>query len=602
MSAKPPYHYGDLGSTCPAKLELECIKLCLYHGDGWMYKGKVTGLTLAEHTKRFCKLVWPEFDWHRWNDMMLEEICKGGTIAIWGPASSGKTALAAVVLLAWYWSVPNEFTGLVSTTDLLRLELRIFGEIKKRFKQGKERYPWLAGNLIDSRQRITTDSKDVEGRDFRNGILGIACRKSTGEAQGLADYAGIKNRFVVLSADEVHTMPSSFLQGANNLKANNNTGKFIALYLGNLVDLETPLGDVAEPDCGWDALADSDKSRVYPTKFFEGRAIQLVGTDSPNFDYPAGQERYRYLIGRKFIAQLKHDCGEGSPEYIAQAGGTIPRSSLANRVITKEVCRKFHAFESITWGASNLVKLYSMDISYTVEHGDASVGTPLAFGMDIENCKRLACIERAKVFHIQQIGNATVEEALAYQAKDEMDRLGIPYQHFFYDGTGRSSFTAAAMRVIGTMIQPVEFGGRASTRPNFMGRKYSDGPEKGELIPCDKVFDKFVTELWFAWRYLIEADQLRDLPEDVAKEGYMRLWRLVAGNKMSVETKKDMKLRLGRSPDRADALVTGIEGARRLGFVIGGIGGGAKNSRGATWLGQVRQAYRDEVAKGELSY
>ena len=603
MAAQAPskYRYGVISSSCPARLELEAIKNCLYYGDHWLDKtGKTAGLTLAEHTRRFAKLAWPGFKWHRWSDMLLEEICRNDTVAVWGPASSGKTATMAVVMLAWYWAVSDEFTGLVSTTDLLRLELRIFGEIKKRFKAAKERYPWLAGNLIDSRQRITTDAKDLEGRDFRNGIIGIACKKSSGENQGLADYAGIKNRFVLLAADEVHTMAPGFLQGAHNLKANNNSGRFVAIYSGNLVDIETPLGEAAEPDCGWDALPDSEVSRVYKTKSFGGSSVQFVGKDSPNFDYPAGAEPFPYLIGRKFIERLKHDCGEGSPDFISQAGGTIPRSSLANRVITKEICRKFNAFEPVTWGNEKLTRLYAMDISYTTEHGDRTCGAPLVFGRDIEGKMRMAFLERTKVYSLSGSQGDTVEEKIAWMAKAELERFDIPIDHLFFDGTGRSSFTAAAMRIIGTSIQPVEFGGRASERPNFIGRKHREGVDQGELLKCYEVFDKFVTELWFAVRYLIEADQLRALPEDTAKDGYMRLWTLVAGNKMSVESKKDMKKRVNRSPDLFDCAAVACEGARRLGFVIGNETG--RNSKGASWLAGVRQDYKDELKKGELTY
>ena len=90
------------------------------------------------------------------------------------------------------------------------------------------------------------------------------------------------------------------------------------------------------------------------------------------------------------------------------------------------------------------------------------------------------------------------------------------------------------------------------------------------------------------------------LPEDTAKDGYMRLWTLVAGNKMSVESKKDMKKRVNRSPDLYDMFAVGVEGARRLGFVIGNETG--RNSKGASWLAGVRQDYKDELKKGELTY
>ncbi len=51
-------------------------------------------------------------------------------------------------------------------------------------------------------------------------------------------------------------------------------------------------------------------------------------------------------------------------------------------------------------------------------------------------------------------------------------------------------------------------------------------------------------------------------------EGCMREWGIVGANKIEVEPKEKMKLKTGRSPDLFDALVSGVELARRLGFVI----------------------------------
>lgn len=568
------------------------------------------GLGLSEHIKRFISLAWPHFYHHRWNELIREEVCRStrSTTTIFGSASSQKTGTAAVLMLSLYWALSDQFTAICSTTTLPMLDVRIWGEVKKRFKEARERYSWLPGHLTESMRRICSDAKDQkDGRDFRNGVIGVACVKSSGEWQGLASYSGLKNRFVMLVGDELHVMEGNFLQGVSNLKSNPN---FMAVYMGNLVDLETPLGAAAEPACGWDAFPDSKVARAYDLKSFSGRGVQLVGEDSPNLDFPAGQEPYHGLIGRVFLNELKHDYGEGTPLYIAQAGGGIPRSSLANRILTKEVCNKFGAFESVTWGAGKLTKLYSMDVSYTLSHGDKSVGLPLAFGEDVEGKTRLAALERAKVFKIPRLEpGQTVEDSLALQAKEEMDRLEIPYANFFFDGTGRSSFTAAAMRAMGTTIQPVEFGGRPSERPNFMGRKWPEGPDRGTLMPCSRVFDRFVTELWFAWRYVIEAGQFRALPEDVAKDGYLRLWFLAAGNKMAIEPKAStsgpnkrvgMKERIGRSPDHGDTLVAGIEGARRLGFVIGA--GETRNSRGSGWLKQLRGDYEKQMKEQELSY
>ncbi len=50
-------------------------------------------------------------------------------------------------------------------------------------------------------------------------------------------------------------------------------------------------------------------------------------------------------------------------------------------------------------------------------------------------------------------------------------------------------------------------------------------------------------------------------------EGCLREWGIEAG-KLKVEIKEKMKVKSGRSPDLFDALVAGVEGARRRGFVI----------------------------------
>jgi hypothetical protein len=344
-------------------------------------------------------------------------------------------------------------------------------------------------------------------------------------------------------------MPDGFLKALANLTSNPSC---TALMLGNLNDLNTPLGEAAEPEKGWDSLMDSEVSRVFPTRWLGGRAIQLVGKDSPNCEYPEGVEPFAPLIGWRYIKQCEHDYGLDTPLYNMFAAGKIPRSSMENRVISKQLCERFHAFEPVVWGHEQITKLYGLDVSYTLEHGDRTAGIPLAFGYDVEGKYRLAALEKPKVFAPSDREEGSMEEQVAALLMAECKRLGIPASSVFFDGTGRSSFTSAVMRVWSTDVVALEFGGRASERDNFMGRRWMEGKDQGKLIPCNLVFGKFVTELWFAARSLIESDQCRGLIEEVAKEGYLRLWSLTAGNKIDVEPKKDMKLRLGRSPDLFD--------------------------------------------------
>jgi len=101
-----------------------------------------------------------------------------------------------------------------------------------------------------------------------------------------------------------------------------------------------------------------------------------------------------------------------------------------------------------------------------------------------------------------------------------------------------------------------------------------DGHGGRRLKTCKEHFQKFISEAWFAVRYAIEANQIRELPIDVMMEGCSRRYKEVSGNKLEVEPKEKMRETLGRSPDLFDCLAICVEGARQRGFVIAGLGEG----------------------------
>lgn len=587
--------YGCLWPTFdPIAVELECIK----HGGTWTTPdGSSHGLGLPHHIIAFSRLVWPWFSWHRWAvDLHLPELCRPShRLGVFGPSSSGKSCLTGLVYLVFYFSRPDNTTVLVSSTTRDELDLRIWGEIVMFWREAKEIAPWLPGHLTDSKQMITTSGKEEEGRDRRNGVVCRPCKIGNKWVigSGTSPFVGIKNDYVYFAGDEAGLMPDGFLQAFANLASN---PSFCASILGNLSDLDSPLGQVCEPDLGWDSLQDSEKSRIYNTRWNNGRALQYIGMDSPNLDFPPGHEPYPKLIGRRYIDQCAHDYGIDTPLFNMFAAGKIPRGTMENRVITKAVCAKFHAFEPVTWSHEPVTRLYCADISYTAEHGDRTIGRPLAFGRDVDGKLRLAPLDRPLVYTPNDRSSGSVEEQIASQMMAECRRWEIPPERVFYDGTGRSSFTAALMRMWSVSVNPIEFGGSATPRPNFIGRRYTEDLDsrrrEGDLLPCSEVFGKMVTELWFALRYLVEADQCRGLDEETVKEASIRLWKLTMGNRMDVEPKKEMKLRLGRSCDAADCLVVGLEGARRLGFPLGQLAPDDKPRR-SQWLSRLNKDYLD---------
>lgn len=542
-------------------IELECIR----NLGKWTWRGRSCGNGLPYHVREAIKLIWPRRYWHRWCDLICENFLKApGRTACFGPSSSGKSFVFVMCALVMFYARPKGTTVLISSTTLDDLQRRVWGYVVELDKEARESHPDLPGHFIESKLLLLADPKDVEGRSKKDGIIGVACKKG-GQWQGLEGYVGTKNEVLLLVCDEAQFMPVGFLDALANLESND---PCYAAIMGNLPDVHNPLGWAAEPRLGWDSLQDTEKSRVYETKWRGGRAIQLIGMDSPNLDYPEGQEPYLRLIGRRYIEQCAENYGRESDKFNMFASGKIPRASMHRTVFTKAMCMAHNASTGVTWSHHAVTRGYGMDAAYSGVGGDRTVGFPFVFGIDNTNRWRF-WLGPMRLYVGSADSKMSHAEAIALQCKEECEAHGIPPEHVYFDGTGRSELTSAFARLWSPAVVPIEFGGPATERPSFTGEKWLDGAEAGQHKLCKDVFDRFVTELWFAVRHCIVADQMRGLPTEAIDEGSQRKWELVRGNKYCVETKDDMKERGLRSPDICDAVVVCLEGARRLGFPLG---------------------------------
>lgn len=596
MTSSSKIKYGLVWETADdAAIELEMIRCWGYKE----YKGRRYGLGMAHHVIAFQKIVWPWKYWHRWNEgLIVPELCKPGRLAIWGPSSTGKSQEAMDFGLTMFYARPKGTTILASSTELDSLDRRIWGYCMAQHKKAKAIVDWLPGHTIESKRMLLADPKHVEERSKKDGIIGVACKKGN-QWQGLSSYIGLKNEVVILLSDENQFMPSGFWDSAANLESNPIT--FI-VALGNMNETTSSLGKAAEPELGWDSLPDSEKSRVYPTRWSGGRAIQLVGKDSPNLDYPTGKEPYRGLIGSTYIKKQERNYGIDTPLFNMFVSGKIPRNSSERRVITRSLALKFRAMEDVIWGDEEPTKLYMLDAAYSAIGGDRTPGCGLGFGKDIRGEWKIGLLERPKIYTGSPDKTLSHEDFIALTAKAECIRLDIPPEHCFYDGTGRSSLTSSFARLWSPLVVPIEFGGAATERPNFQGIKFIEGPDEGQLKPCNKVFGKFVTELWFAVEAAIQANQMRGLTEDIVEEGCMRIWKDIPGGKKDVEPKDETRERMGRSPDLFDMLAAGLEGARRLGFPLGRLAELAPARKLNPWLKDRIKTIRVNLREKELSY
>ena len=171
--------------------------------------------------------------------------------------NSGKTHSAALCGITDYLIFPECTSVIVCSTTKELLEQRVFGEIKRLWRNARRRYNWLSGHLIEGRMRIVTDSRDdmEEGRDFINGVLGVPIKKGN-DYVGLGDFAGMKNKRVILLGDELSLLPPAFIHAISNLDKNDGLK---VMGLGNPKDPMDALGMLAEPAAhlgGWDGGID----------------------------------------------------------------------------------------------------------------------------------------------------------------------------------------------------------------------------------------------------------------------------------------------------------------------------------------------------------
>lgn len=580
------------GAKWPKDLDALQIEMgCIRQGGKWKSKtGVECGVGLSRHFENMRHILWPELDDHRWNALIRDSIVNNKVCVLLGPGSSSKTHSAAWVHLCRYFCDPENTCVLVTSTDMRGLKLRVWGEIATLWEKAVSRFDYLPGNMLDSACAITTQSLDDSDdnrtvRNMRSAIIGVPTMQG-GRFVGIGKFVGIKQKNVHLVADEAALMGSGFLSAFANLNKNEN---FTACVLGNPADVYDPLGRAAEPLDGWDAHMEPEKTCTWKTRFMNGICVNLVGDDSPNFDFPPDQPtRYKYLISREKIADTVSFFGKDSYEYYSQCKGTMRISQIARRVLSRKLAEENKALEDeVNWEAGGRTRVAFVDAAYG---GDRSVFMWGEFGK-IVGGKIVLLLHPPSIIPI--IIGQEPEQQIAEFVKKNCEGLGIQAENFGHDSTGRGSLGTFLARVWSAMTNPVEAGGKATERPVSLDTYIIDPKTKvRRLKKCSEHYSKLVSEFWLSVRYAVQAQQLRGMTDEVLEEFCMREWDRVSGDRIEIEVKADMKERTGRSPDLADATAGVLEMARRRGFQISKLANQEEQDASTDWLNNLRKEQR----------
>jgi hypothetical protein len=194
--------------------------------------------------------------------------------------------------------------------------------------------------------------------------------------------------------------------------------------------------------------------------------------------------------------------------------------------------------------------------------------------------------------------NQIPEDQIALFVKAYMERNGVDPANFLFDGRG--SLAVSYARLWSPNVNALEFGGPPTNRPAGPDAwTFDEDTKLRRKKMANEHFSKFVSELWFSVVYAVQADQIRGLTRDIVRDGAPREWRKVKGDRLEVETKRDMKERTGKSPDIFDWLVTLVEAARRAGFVIDNVGASKPSNNNSIFRSR-HEDWREVVKSKQL--
>lgn len=552
----------------PGMSHINVIRACVRKGGQWKdEEGDTLGAPLFDLYREFQTLLWGDRCQHNdWSDLILKTILEERVTTVLAAKDSGKTHVMARYALCDYFFFPKETLILMSSTDLRGLELRVYGEVKDLFVAAKEVWPDAPGFPVDSMHGIFSDElrEGDDVRDIRKGLICLPVLDSTGQWKGMAKWVGVKQKRRRVLADELQFYPAPYLATLANL----NKGDFKFVGVGNPIGEGEPLDRISEPTVGWDGLPEITTTTTWRNKM-GGVTINLYGPDSPAIRFPG---QFTYLINQADIDRIVDYWGKESAEYWNQAAGVRKPGINERRVVTRDMVRQFGAQDIVTWGGKQTVKGYAIDASYG---GDRCVGGSFECGTDINGLNVVSfgtpTIIPIRVYpkSVPMEQRIIPEDQIAEFVKAECERTNIPASNVYFDATGRGSLGTSFARIWRADVNPIDFGGNPTPRPVTSDMYiYDEKLRAKRLKRCDEHYSKFVSELWFSVRYLIEGKQCRNLSNEAVDELCAREWGRAKGYKIEVEIKEETKKRIGKSPDVADQTAIACEGARRLGFAL----------------------------------
>ncbi len=571
------------GLRVPGDAPRWVVELQCYRENAKMRGEGLPVLSAHEHFKAAWRTFWPDYEWSEWAELVTWAWCEHKWIVIIGHQRASKTFSTAHCAYLDYCAQPFEtLTSLVTVTfDALRL--RLWSDVLRGVETAKVQQGFLVRNSTNEMRLFPQQSKGDAAEKFQ--IHGMAIQ-NTKDAEGrVRGGHAPRRRYVIDEAENVAKPVYDALvnpMSAPDAKA--------ALLTNPMLKI-SELGKISEPEGGWGSVRDTDLFWK-PKRFKDGIVLHFDGLQSPNVK--AGKAIFTGLLTQENVDEVRRIHGEESPQWWSLIRGWPAPDGMVARLFRDsiiEACRKPLVFDWRPVWCATLDPAFEFD-QCVLHLGE--MATPV-FG------EKRYKINAKKTHEITyKVGEA--HEDKDYQLAHECMRIcreyGVKPEHFIMDCSGGGRGVYAILRKEWSReIHGIDYGGAATDRTIS-----ADDNRK-----CDETFKYFVSELWgraaeYCRSGLIGG--LDNLHPKTMEDLAARQYSLVKGTKgtlVQVESKAELKKRLGRSPDHGDAAVQFAELLCRLGTKPGQHVSGT--SQGDEWTRhRARAAERAKVYADEGAY
>lgn len=516
------------------------------------------GLGRAKHFENIVREIWPEFTWYSWAYEQAEALCEHKVSGFTSGASSSKSDLMAKYGIVSWMANPVETLVIICSTTAVDAKQRVWGHVVRDFRKARAAGK-AVGKLIESQSIIKLSEAEDGIAASDNSSICLVAAGNDYKDDALKRLQGRKNKHVVLLIDEAQDVSATVVENALwNLSANDHFEVHVA---GNASSRYDPHGVFMTPVEGWSSVNRKTHKWKIRVGGKEGVAYHFDATaeDSPNMQrFAQGLPQLPFLRKAEDSLSAKNHLGENNVTYLRQFCGWWPDSEgESNYIVTDAALTVHSAYDRAEWKTPP-TNIAGIDPAYSND-GDRFVLFHLKYGMTVFNIWTIefyeALIIKARPVKGQELHYANIEACKRICAERE-----ISPRHVAMDASAGSPLISIAHKEWSPEILGVQFGGAPSDLPisQFDKRIASD------------LYANRTSELAYVLVEFLNAGQIRGIKPDHAKELTARQYEIAAGNKTKIESKKDMKKRVGYSPDLADAGNIGLNLLReRLGVKAG---------------------------------